>query len=380
MIDVSATIKRASEKAGFNRTKYNEENIPTSISNVIAMPFFGDLRSTFTLSSLLLHRIKTQLHGSKYFIFCSWPGNEALFPYVDEYWAIKDEAVLKNLYHSSKGFTNDSNTAVTFQRNLNHFFEDVIDSDAIRPFYERGFKQDFFNTFRHIKRFLPSVPSSAILGPEFSRALGNRKGFKVFVHPVLEIEWWRNGQYQWVKTPKEFWVTLVKRLVDEGFCPIVYRNFFTHDISGDFVDSCLYVSEKDIGKVMAVMRASDCVLDVFSGISRLAMAARCPYVVCDERLRSNALKDYEIEDLCAKNIPKEFIYAFSTIIDYKDAVTWNLNLFDLVVKKLGEIITDVDRNKLPATSESYEIIPYANVREVSIKKVCSKIIRRTSCV
>ena len=79
MIDVNSFVKRAAEKSSFNRVRFQESNMPTNISNITVMPFFGDIRSTFILSSMLLHRYKEEKKGSKYFILCSWPGFESYF-------------------------------------------------------------------------------------------------------------------------------------------------------------------------------------------------------------------------------------------------------------------------------------------------------------
>ena len=91
-------LKRTSERNGFNRDRFEERKIPTDFSNVCILPFFGDLRSTCILSSFLLHRYRQEVKSSRYFILASWPGFQGLFPYVDEYWSITDNAHIKNFY------------------------------------------------------------------------------------------------------------------------------------------------------------------------------------------------------------------------------------------------------------------------------------------
>ena len=85
---VADFLSRASDRNGFIRERFEERKIPTDHSSLIIMPFFGDLRSSCILSSLLLQRYREETKGSKYFIFASWPGFQGLYPYVDEYWAI----------------------------------------------------------------------------------------------------------------------------------------------------------------------------------------------------------------------------------------------------------------------------------------------------
>ena len=60
-MDVSTILKRASEKAGAVRSRYKDKDVPTSVEGVTILPFFGDRRSSFILSSLLLRRIKEEL-------------------------------------------------------------------------------------------------------------------------------------------------------------------------------------------------------------------------------------------------------------------------------------------------------------------------------
>ena len=84
MTQVNDFIKRAAARSGFKRTIFAEKNIPTSLENLMIVPFYGDIRSTFNLSSLLLKQYKEK-NKNLYVILCSWPGYNGLFDYVDEY-------------------------------------------------------------------------------------------------------------------------------------------------------------------------------------------------------------------------------------------------------------------------------------------------------
>ena len=72
MITTVDVIKKAADQCGFKRIKYNNNDIPTDISNVTILLFFGDIKYTFLASSLLMKRFKEESKGSKYFILCSW--------------------------------------------------------------------------------------------------------------------------------------------------------------------------------------------------------------------------------------------------------------------------------------------------------------------
>jgi hypothetical protein len=129
-------LKRAAERNGFRRDRFEEKLIPTEFSNVCILPFFGDLRNTVVLSTFILQRFRESLRGSKYFIVASWPGMQGLFPYADEYWSLTDEAVIKKFYEHSEGMRNKSDLNLSYIRNLNEFFRDVIEINEMQKFYK----------------------------------------------------------------------------------------------------------------------------------------------------------------------------------------------------------------------------------------------------
>jgi len=377
MIDVAGFIKKAAEKSGFNRERADDRKIPTDASNITVMPFFGDLRSLFVLSSILLRRYREEDRGSKYFILCSWPGFQGLFPFVDEYWGISDEMQARRLYAGASQFRNKNSIASNYYRNLNqYFFEDVvIPHDVFGSYYNEGITDEYWKKYKHIKRTLPMVPSSANLGKDFSRELASRGGFKVFVYPSQYLTAWRFNDVMQNQITKDFWVGLVKRLLKERFVPVIYRGFLTHDLSSEFTDKCLYVTDPDISKVLAAMRATGCVLDMFSGISRLALAARCPFISVDEHNRWAALKEYEMDDLCCQALPKQYIFSFPTIIEGNGPDTWDFNILNSVMARLHTFLPDLDRDEWPSTGESTEIVPYETVRKKKAKRIGTKLLR-----
>jgi len=374
MMEVPAILKNAAEKSRLDRARYVDKNTPTSVSQISIVPFFPDVRSSMVLSSLLLKRYREEAKGSRYFIACSYPGFGPLFPYVDEYWSIKPEA-LKSMMAGAQGFQNYSDGAIAIQRSLNYFFEDLISIDELNKFYHDGLKEDFFERFHHVKTFLPAVSSSVVLGNEFNRELNKRQGNKVFIYPVMDIIGWKNGRTRSVKAPLEFWHYLIRRLLQEGYVPVVYQTPLTYDLSAEFTDSCMYVTDLDVGNVLAAMRATGCVLDVFSNISRIALVARCPFVACDERNRYSGVKEYEIDDLCGIGVPREYIFSFVTIIESGDKSVWNSNLLDSIIVRLDSIFGDMDRDQWPTTSESNNIVPYDKVRKTKSKKLGTKFIK-----
>jgi sporulation protein YlmC with PRC-barrel domain len=116
-------------------------------------------------------------------------------------------------------------------------------------------------------------------------------------------------------------------------------------------------------------------VDFFSGISRYALAARTPFVCFDERIKFSSLKEYEINDLCGKKVPKEYIFGFSTIIESGDKASWSSNLIDHLLVKLDKVYEKMDRDSWPSSSETNDIVPYDSVRKIKNKKLGSRFIK-----
>jgi hypothetical protein len=377
MKDIAGLIAKAAEKTGFQRDFFKEENIPTESSNITVIPFFGDLRSLFILSTFLLHRYKEQDKPSKYIILCSWPGFAPLFPYVDEYWSIQNESHIKKLYPSASGFENKNELVGHYYRNLNqYFFEDVVDANnQFQPYYNFGLADAFWQKYKQIKRFLPAVPSSALIGKEFNKEFAEKGGFKILVYPSTHMINWHNNQARFLAVPKDFWSALINRLLAEKFVPVICKGFMTHDLSSEFNKSCIYFSDTDIGTVLSVMRLTGCVLDVFNGISRLALAARTPFVAIDERAKYVGLKEYELDDLCGSDVPKQYIFSFSTIIDGGNASSWDFDIFNSIIMKLNDFLPSLDRNLLPPAGHSLETVSYDLVRNRKLKRIGIRLLK-----
>lgn len=374
-IDLVSFLNRAATQTGFTREFFVEKNIPTLSSNITILPFFGDLRSTCVLSSFILKRYK-ELKDNKYIILCSWPGFQGLFPYVDEYWSIKDVSSINNLANAANNFYNTSDIYTTYKRNLIEHFENVISFNELKPFYDNGFTPKFWETFKETKRFLPEVPSISRLSADLKNEMGKKQGTKIFIFPTKNMRSWQRGKIEYLSVPKDFWVKLIERLIAEGLIPVVYQNYLTYDMSPDFTDRCIYVVTKDVSQVLTAMKSVGCVLDIHSGISRLAIAARCPFIAVDERIRFTDHKDYEIDDLCCQEIPKQYIFHFSTMLMYGNVDDWNTSLIDNIVVKLNKFLPTINYDKLMATNESYETVSYDSVRKRKAQKLGVRFIRK----
>lgn len=369
MVDsVPSFIKRAAERTGFRRERYIERNMPTAFDNVVVLPFYGDMRSEFVLSSLLLHRVRN-LFASKYLIVCSYPGRDGLYPCADEYWSFQDETVVRSLADGAVGFGNSESDHLLFQeQHLNRFFENVLHVEDWYKYYHRGFNKLFFDEFKWVVYNLPSIPSSRI---EFNRDLAQRSGYKVFVHPVRTVRAWDRGREVTIRANKKFWYYLIDRLVGSGFTPVVWQDFATFDVSSELENKCVYVSEPRILDVLGIMRTTGFVLDVFEGLGRFATAARVPFLSCTERRLYGAVKEYEIDGLCNTGVPHRYIFSFPTIVEGN---VWS-DFVDTVVGKMEAFIPGLNRDAWPSTAEQSAVVPYGLVKEKKRKKIGARFIK-----
>ena len=368
-------LGRAAKKSGFERTRFKDSDVPESMSSITVLPFFGDTRSMAVLSSLLLHKYK---ESKKYFILCSWPGFEGLFPYVDEYWSINDNLIERTSLFSN-GMENDSQTAIALERNLNYFFEDVVNASELSEYYNNGITKNFFDSFGDVECFKPALNSLTVLGKQFVEEFSRREGDKVFISPTKWVYGWEKKKVQRHNIGIDFWTILTEFLLKEGYSPVIYQNKeTTHDLSKRFAEKCLYVTDRNMINVMSVMHGSGCVLDIFNGISRFSLLARTPFVCCDERERYNGTKEFEIDCLCGQEIPREYIFSFANLITIGYDDVWKNSLFNNIKKKLNDIFSDVNVEHLPSTAESYEMVSYDEVKKAKAKKLGVRLLKLPS--
>jgi len=373
-LEVKEYLDIAAQRNGYIRQSYEDRKIPGEFSEVCVMPLFGDLRHTFIASSMLMRRYREEVKGSKYFILMSWPGYRTLFPYVDEYWSPGDNELCKKLWVGSNGFGNKSEPYAVGLTNTLESFRDVAKPEVFNEYHNNGIQQAFWDKFKHVKVWLPQVSSHAVLGKDFSREVANKAGFKVVLFPTLTLETWKLGRVATTPAPREFWVQLVKYLHAKGFVPVVVRSFQTYDLSQDTHDEAIHLAESDLSKLLAAIRLCGCVLDVFNGTSRFAIAARTPYLCCDERSRYFSTHEYEVDDLCGRGVPREYIYSFSSICQMPPAY-WEPAYFSHVTMRLNEFLPNLDRDRWPTTTETYQITPYDSVRKIKRRKLGTRLLK-----
>jgi hypothetical protein len=367
-LDISSYLQSAADKTGFVRERYIESDLPTSLSNVTVMPFFGDMRSQFVLSVLLLHRYLGEVRPDRYFVLCSHPGNAGLFPYVDEYWGLADPVAAADFASNTAGPETPSDKAVSYRRGLREWFRDIVTwEDDIGRFYKDGLTKPFFDTFGKVHVALPPLRS---LRMDLNRKIFSPPGYKVFVRPARTAKSW-NGGHRVSLIDRGFWKDLLSKLLESGIVPVVWQDSSCHDLSGEFSGKGVFFAEKDSLDVLAAMRACHCVLDVHGGLGRYANLARCPVLCVEEKTKFVGLKDFELDDLCVLNKSYKYIFSFTTLLENR---RW-LFLLDNIVKKLEEMLPATDRDKWPATSEHTAVVPYKTVRQRKSKRIGSRFIK-----
>ena len=365
MSDVAAYVKRAAERTKFTREYFIEQNLPTVSSNVVAIPFYADIHSSFVMSSLILRHYK-DLHRDKYIILCSWPGWKGLFPYVDEYWSL-EESTSKMLASDANSFYNGTKLATDISQSLLECVNILTHRD-FKKYYNFGFTDDYWNHFGLPKRYLPEVPSESLIAEGFRQQLARKSGKKVILYPVKKIRTWHNGKLHYLPVSQDFWSTLTTRLLDEGFSPVVWQNWFTYDLSREFTDSCVYLVPRNITDVLAAMRHIGMVLDVYSGVSRIAVAARTPFLAVDERLRFVDCKDYALDDLCCSS-PRQYIFSNATMLLAGGPKEWTISIIDNIMARLEKFMPETEGADWGSTNESYESVSYDNVRKINARRM-----------
>lgn len=366
MIDVGDYVRRAAQRSGYRREYFLERNIPTQPSSVVAIPFYGDLRSSCILSSLVLRQY-VESNPDKYFIMCSWPGFQPLFPYVNEFWSIDDESITKSLAIEADNLYNNSRLATELTRGLAESLN-IVTSRDLKNFYDNGFTNKYIENFKQIKRYFPEIPSANSVSG-FKTQFENRSGTKILVYPVSRMKSWQQGRSKTFPVPKEFWTTMIDRLCKNGYTPVVWQNFFTYDVSRDFAEKCIYFTSKSIADVMAVMRHIGCVLDVHNGVSRLATIARCPYVSATERHSYIKEKDYEVDDICGIGLPRKYLFSISSMLMSGSPADWEVSFIDNIMVALNDFLPQLVKAKLPSTNESYDIISDKQIRERKSRRI-----------
>lgn len=375
-------LNRTSEKIGFKRDRFDDANTPTDLDDILVIPFFNDFKYSHILSSFVLKNYLNKFKSSKYVIACSYPGFSQLFPYVDEFWSLSDFANFKKLYESSDGFNNNSTNFNNILRSLNENFRNVLNPESFAQFYNNGFTDGYYKNFgSSFNVFYPMVPSSAVLGKDFLKVINQSSGYKIFIHPSIYVDSWRNGKCYKIGVNKEFYIELIRFLRDNNFYPIVWNHNLSFNLTEDLKngEDCLFLNEHDMFKVLSAIRATGCVLDIFNGISRLAKAARVPSLVIEERNKYFYTKEYELDDFTKNDkIPNFFVYTFMSSLISGTKNYWKNEIFLYIKNNLLNLVPYSDRESWPTTEEVEVNVDYSLIRKSKNKRLGARFVKINS--
>jgi len=356
MSEVRDYIGRVIDRANLNREMFSDDALPSKFDKIMIIPFFGNMRSELVLSTLLLPR----LFPDNYVIVLSWPGHSGLYTGISEFWAIEDETALSDLArHVEQG---SNSKAVQYERLLLRYFDKVTTADCFAyDYFRNGFQEKYFEEFDKIEYSLPAIPS-VNLGWDDAKQHDQKP--RICLMPTKYVTTWSPQGPTKLFVEEVFWTKLAEALLDNGYLPIIFQNYGTYDLSPTFNQTCAYITERNALAILGVMRACDCVLDIFNGLSRYALAARCPYFICDERQHYFGTKDYVLDDLCGYDIPKDVFFSFAPMtagIELNQVV-------DAVINRLAVFLPTIDRNKLPSTLGGTEELAYERVRQLQLRR------------
>lgn len=370
MSDVADYLKRALKRTGLKREFFVEKNIPTEPSNILTIPFFGDFNGVFIFSTFILNTFKEK-NPDKYIILVSWPGMSGLFPEVDEYWTIEDANTLKSISAGSNILGNDSNIYAEIVKSMSEVLNICTSRDFCK-YWQKGFTRKYFEEFGDIKRYLPEIPSPTVMSSSLKNNLNNKN---ILIYPTVKMRSWQQGAVKNLPIQKDFWIFLIERIIKEGFTPVIYQNFFTYDMSPDFLDRCLYLTPKNASELLASVRNIGLVLDIHSDISRLAIMSRCPFLAVTERRIFISDKDFELDDLCAADLPHKYIFSFSTQLMVGTPQEWEISVVENILIKIHDLFKIINNYELPSTTSSYKAVSYDIVRNKLSKRLGSHFIK-----
>ena len=366
-LTVSDFLKITSKKLNFNREKYIEKNIPSNFDQITVLFNLGDLRNTLSLSSMILPKFRKETKSLRYFIVFSYPGFSSLFPYADEFWSFDQENFLR-IYNSSLGLDNFNSLKTIYLRHFNENFREVIKSESFNDIYDHFFLKRYWEKNKNIRIILPQIinsySSNDVFVEKYSNINTNRK---IFIFPNKTMQIIRKGKLTYEEIKVEFWINLIKKLLNNNISVICVKHPLTHDISSHFIDekNILFFNEIDLNQIMSLMRMSECVFDFFSGISRLAIAARTPYILADERIRYFNYKEYEFEDVVGESLYGDRFFIFA------DLLNANNDLYSNIASNIISKIDKIKKISKGILSSEYidKLSNYQNVRYYQSKKM-----------
>jgi hypothetical protein len=294
-------IEKFVSKYGFVRKKISKSN-PHDLLDLNLIPLFGTIQSLILFGQVISSKI---FQKEKYNIVVTWPGMECLFPHAHEVWTLNPSYPVQQFYDKAYGIDNNSNNLLVIMRSLNENFLNVMNLSHIKVFYDDVLKDASIKIKEHEVAGMPVLPHTNL--PLL------RSGIKksVLIYPSNKFVAYENKKLVSKNYFDDFYIDLVKNLIDRGYLVYCVQNSATIDLKSNFKnDYLIYIEDYDLYKIISYAYHAGCFLDFFGDLFHIGLLAQVPvFCMCERNLWYGMRRDAEhfLLDFTGKN---ENIFSF----------------------------------------------------------------------
>jgi hypothetical protein len=305
MRDVKEYLKDFTRKYSIKREYFEESKIPENFDQLSIFINYSDIRSTCALSSIVLPKYRLENKSSRYFVVIGLPEQKVLYPYVDEYWSFQGDELNKEIFFDSEGIQNNNKKVIEIKRLMNEHFRDVSSSNDFSSTYNNYLTSNYWKNYKSVRVVLPRIYNMLDYSKSPLAKLYSMTQKKMFIFPSQYAYLNSEDKNKKRKIPKEFYKYIIENLNTQGYGVVCYQNSYSYDMSLilEENENLMIYNNNDFLTMMSMMKRTGFVVDFFSGISRLAAIAQCPFLLLDERKRYVNWREYEFEDVVCPKIP-----------------------------------------------------------------------------
>jgi hypothetical protein len=352
--DVKEILNSASIKGDFLREKFDEKSMPDNLQKIIVIPIFGDINHIIVFANYIFHGLRNDINlKDKYIIVVTWKGFAKFFPQANEVWSSKSIEHADKFYEKTEGLINKYENLNIIYRSLNEYFRNVIDPVKFSNQFHFGFKKENIKNknVEIIKNKTPNINYLNKNAVDQINALGEKR---VFIIPFKFLRQLSLGKIKNYKPSYAFYVNTIDSLIKKNINCVVLKNYLTFDLSKNYLENknVVMVQEDDWFNIMAYMLATGVYVDLFAGISSLAIYCGCPSVTVVERNMHVVSNQEEIEMCMNDSIIDRKLFSFFEL---------NYNLIDKKLFFIDKLVCQIDEvgqkdsNKINVNNLKYNI-------------------------
>lgn len=367
--DIKEIIETAAQRGSFIREKFDSRNLPDSMQKIIVLPVFSEISHLMVFANLILPSIRNDINfKDKYIIIVTWKGFAKFLPQADEVWSIKSTDNIDRFYEKVDGMMNKSEALSVVHRSLNEYFRNVVEPIRFANWFQNGFNRQNINR-DVIQIFKQSIPNINYLNQNVVKNINDLGENKAFIIPFKYIKRWHLGKVVLHKLSPVFYQNVIDGLIAKNCKCVVLKNYLSFDLSKNYLDNknVFSIQEDDWFLVMAYMLATKMYVDLFSGISSLAMYCGCRSISIVERNFHTVSNSLELESCMTNNNTDVKLFSFFDL----NSNLINKKLF--FIDKLFSEIVNTDFSKYIENHNSYSINLRSGLDE-KIKKFHPKFI------